>query len=130
LKKPRKNLPQKSQTWADFHFRQNKIKSSFSTVRLPLSDFSSSLTISDSILQEMPSSDRKSAANPTSQKNVDVAEMRAEFLGNEKVFQDALAQEIEDGVDSLDDSFWRSGRTNKRINYYGSLQIISLNLYI
>jgi len=75
------------------------------------------LTIPDSILQEMPSSGGKSAVKPTNQKNVDVAEMRAETLGNEKIFQEDLAQEIEDGVDSLDDSYWRSGRKNTRINY-------------
>ena len=54
----------------------------------------------------MPSNDRKSAAIPTNQKNVDVAEMRAEFLGNENVFQDALAQEIEDRVNDIDDSIF------------------------
>ena len=62
----------------------------------------------------MPSSGRKSAANPTSQKNVDVAEMRAETLGNEKIFQEAVAQEIEDRVNDIDDYIFRPSLSSKK----------------
>ena len=61
----------------------------------------------------------KSASNPTSHKNGDVAEMRAESLGNEKIFQEALAKEIEDRVNDIDDSIFRPSRSSKkaRVDY-------------
>jgi len=62
----------------------------------------------------MTSRGRKSASNPTSHKNVDVAEMRAESLGNEKIFQEAVAQEIEDRVNDIDDYIFRPSLSSKK----------------